>query len=342
MSDTIIWVFLLFVFLIIIGLYTSEYTPLDLTEKQKVLSLDLYEKFSNENFAPSVSSNSSVIEGASRYYNWGLPDNNVYDLNKQSQCDHKCNDKCISNCPLKCSHVKNITINNCTPKPNNVNLNEVCAKCDITQNQDIDKYVLKSSVPPCPDMSEYITKNMMNANHDLSNYILKSEIKPCDKVDITNYILKSEIPACPNCPVCPECPICPICPPQQECKQIHQYDIMEHPSLNNYISKSEVNQNYIKKSDILSNPDVQNYLNQYCPKQPSCPVCPACQVCPTCPPNQPCPACPACPTIQPKNENKQTKTPIATSDIFSEDYQSELLRNDVTGYYVGDSAFSGF
>jgi hypothetical protein len=365
MTDTLIWIFLLFVFLIIIGLYTSEFTPLDLTDKQKALSLSLYEKFSNqkqsENFAPSVSSDSSVETGASRYYDWGLPDNNVYHPNKNQF--HQCNKNCPVKCPFR--ELSNITINNCTQS--NVNLNDICSKCDITSNKDIDKYVLKSSIPPCPDMSEYVTKNMINANTDLSDYILKSEIKPCEKVDLTNYILKSEIPACPNCPICPECPICPVCPPQQECKKIYQYDIVEHPGIQNYISKDDlnknymkiedVNNNYIKKSDLCTNPYVQQYMSQNCPKPTS--------------------------TISSSNNdlnknymkledvnnnyikksdlsnhpdvkkyisnifqnipllNNKNKKTSKKNDILSEEYQSELLRNDIKGYYVGDSAFSG-
>jgi len=88
---------------------------------------------------------------------------------------------------------------------------------------DMNKYVLKSSIPPCP------------AVPDLSNYILKSECPPVP--DLSNYVLKSSIPKqnpvildcskcqkpkgeCPPCPRprCPEvqCPAptkCPSCPP---------------------------------------------------------------------------------------------------------------------------------
>jgi len=88
---------------------------------------------------------------------------------------------------------------------------------------DMNKYVLKSSIPPCP------------AVPDLSNYILKSECPPVP--DLSNYVLKSSIPKqspvildcskcqkakgeCPPCPRprCPEvqCPAptkCPGCPP---------------------------------------------------------------------------------------------------------------------------------
>lgn len=56
-----------------------------------------------------------------------------------------------------------------------------CAGCDITRHPDIDKYVLKSSIPPCPDMTRYA---------------LKSEMCPC--VNMNDYIRKSEIPPCPS------------------------------------------------------------------------------------------------------------------------------------------------
>ena len=80
------------------------------------------------------------------------------------------------------------------------------------------KYVLKSSIPPCP------------AVPDLSNYILKSECPPVP--DLSNYVLKSSIPKqnpvildCSKCQKpkgeCPPCPRprCPdvVCPPAQKC-----------------------------------------------------------------------------------------------------------------------------
>jgi len=99
------------------------------------------------------------------------------------------------------------------------------AKC---RQPDMNKYVLKSSIPPCP------------AVPDLSNYILKSECPPVP--DLSNYVLKSSIPKqnpilldcskcqkgkgeCPPCPrarcpelKCPEptkCPQCAPCPPMK-------------------------------------------------------------------------------------------------------------------------------
>jgi len=239
MSDSIIWILFIFLFIIIIGLYISDSTPLNLDDKKKILELN----YITENFSPSESSSSDQTEGASELYHWGLPEEVKYvKKEKVKECHHECKPNCAPVCPQKCPQKCPQT---CTPPPEVKK--EVCANCDIITNKDIDKYILKSSVPACPDMSEFITKNMMNANPDLSDYIKKSEIKPCDKVDISKYILKSEIPACPTCPVCPECPICPICPPEKKCKQISEYKITEHPDMSKYISKEDVNKYYIKK-----------------------------------------------------------------------------------------------
>ena len=103
---------------------------------------------------------------------------------------------------------------------------------------DLSKYVLKSSIPPCPQLP------------DMSNYILKSEIPPCPRLpDMSKYVLKSSVPPpiqCPTCPPCPSCPppppikvcdnllkekdcgVCPPCPrvkcpkPKLECKQVNE------------------------------------------------------------------------------------------------------------------------
>lgn len=238
MSDSIIWILFIFLFIIIIGLYISDSTPLNLDDKKKILELN----YITENFSPSQSTTTDQTAGSSELYNWGLPEEVKYvkkeTVKKAAECHTECKPKCAPVCPQKCPQT-------CTTPP--AVKNEVCANCDIITNKDIDKYILKSSVPACPDMSAFITKNMMNANPDLSDYIKKSEIKPCEKVDISKYILKSEIPACPTCPVCPECPICPICPPEKKCKQISEYNITEHPDMSKYISKDDLSKYYIRK-----------------------------------------------------------------------------------------------
>jgi hypothetical protein len=319
MCDLIIWLVLSFVFLIIIGLYISEFTPLNLNEKEKILKLN----YLTENFTPDISSSNEQSEGASEMYHWGLPDNTVYhpeNTPKPPKCEHKCDVQCPKECPLRCPTPSPLPlVPQCKEEPKKNN--ESCSNCDITKNKDIDKYVLKSSVPPCPDMSEFITKNMMNANPDLSDYILKSEVKPCEKVDYSKYILKSQIPPCPTCPLCPECPICPVCPPQQKCREIHEYNISDHPDLSNYISKAELANKYIAKDQILNSPIVQDYLSKNCnknnsPPQQSAQILekprPSPQI--NNPPNQ----------NKPKNENN-----------------SSLLGNDVMGYYAGDSLYAG-
>ena len=98
------------------------------------------------------------------------------------------------------------------------------ATCPPCREPDLSRYVLKSTVPPCPTCP------------DLSNYILKSEVPPIP--DLSNYVLKSSIPRpqpvlldcskcnqpkgeCPPCPRprCPEvkCPAPTKCPPPAPC-----------------------------------------------------------------------------------------------------------------------------
>ncbi len=244
MKDIIIWIILLFVFIIIIGLYTTKSTPIDLNEKEKIMKLNMaIENFTSnmiqkENFT-EVSSQSDISSGASRIYRRGLPEDKI-NINTQ-------------NCNVPESTFKP---SECKPKED-INTNEICSKCDITTNKDINKYVLKASIPPCPDMSEFVTKNMISAHPDINDYILKSEIKPCPNIDLSKYILKSSVPPCPTCPTCP---ICPICPPQTDCKTINQYKISEHPDYTKYISKNDLEKEYIKKSSLKN--IIQNVREQ--------------------------------------------------------------------------------
>ena len=117
---------------------------------------------------------------------------------------------------------------------------EMCRTCDITHNKDIDKYVLKSSVPPCPDMSEYAKKNQIKPDMNMSEWIRKSDIEACQKVDMNEFIRKSEIPPCPPPVKCPECPICPKPQPAQKCKEINEFKITEHSGMKDFIHKDQV------------------------------------------------------------------------------------------------------
>lgn len=314
MVDNIIWILLLFTILIILGLYLSEFTPIELSEKEKILKLN----YITENFSPLVTTTTGQSEGTSQLYDWELPDDTNY--NEPKKCEHKCDNKCETKCPKicdtppppppiikepTCSTPVNSCSNSCNEKPTNL---EHCRKCDITLNRDIDKYVLKSSVPSCPDMSEYITKNMMNSNPDLNDYILKSEIKPCEKVNLSKYILKSEIPPCPVCPVCPICPICPICPPEKKCKKIYDYEISDHPDIKDYISKKELKEKYILKTNDIYSEEEQNIS-----------------------------------TKTSSTSNSQTKFQQNTqkTDVLIDVYEENFKPPELIGYYAGDSLFAG-
>ena len=105
----------------------------------------------------------------------------------------------------------------------------ICPACPPCREPDMSKYVLKASIPPCPqcpDMSNYMLKSECPPVPDLSKYVLKSSIpKPqpvildCSKCNKP----KGECPPCPRarCPEvkCPEptkCPSCAPCP-RAEC-----------------------------------------------------------------------------------------------------------------------------
>jgi hypothetical protein len=325
MSDVIIWSLLIFVVIIIIGLYLSESTPLNVNEKEKILKLN----YITEHFSPSHSTTSQQESGASALYNWGMPEEKEKKT-KKDECKHKCTPSCPEKCELKCIEKKETS-------------REICAKCDITLNHDISKYILKSSVPACPDMNNYVTKNMIPPNVDMNNYILKSEIKPCVETDISKYILKTEIPACPTCPICPECPICPVCPPQIKCKEINEFNIIDHPDLNKYMKIEDVERDYIHKDKVAESDVCKNSVkNNATPLLPTPPLPPS-------PPSQ-----------QISNDvNNQINSSIDNmSKKIREDIESSYKKDikrlsikqeemdakliDPDGYYAGDSLYARF
>ena len=97
--DTIIWIMLFFVFIIIIGLYISESTPLNLNQKEKILM---------ENFT-STSTSSDQSEGASQFFNWGLPDDDI-NYNSPKKDNVKCDDDDDKN-------ISKSSDSKCTPSP---------------------------------------------------------------------------------------------------------------------------------------------------------------------------------------------------------------------------------
>lgn len=146
---------------------------------------------------------------------------------QQSVCD-----SCGDPSPCHCA----------TPKPVVVQQTSSASAQECKQ-PDMSKYVLKSSIPPCPampDMSNYILKSECPPVPDLSKYVLKSSIPKqapvildCSKCNKP----KGECPPCPRprcpevkCPEpqkCPSCPPCPRtnCPPAKvKCKSEEVYD----------------------------------------------------------------------------------------------------------------------
>lgn len=98
----------------------------------------------------------------------------------------------------------------------------VCPPC---KQPDMSKYVLKTTIPPCPaspDLSNYMLKTECPPVPDLSKYVLKSSIPKQQPVIIDNSACTKEAGECPPCPRarCPEvkcppptsCPACAPCP----------------------------------------------------------------------------------------------------------------------------------
>lgn len=100
----------------------------------------------------------------------------------------------------------------------------ICPPCPPCVQPDMSKYVLKSTIPPCPampDLSKYMLKTECPPVPDLSNYVLKSSVpKPQPVIlDCTKCNKPSgECPPCPR-PRCPDvkCPPPTKCPPPAPC-----------------------------------------------------------------------------------------------------------------------------
>jgi hypothetical protein len=96
--------------------------------------------------------------------------------------------------------------------------------CPPCPEPDASKWVLKSTVPPCPpmpDMSKYMLKTECPPQPDMSKYVLKSSVPQCPPcISTCSKPCKiGECPPCPRprCPVvqCPEPKACPACPSVQ-------------------------------------------------------------------------------------------------------------------------------
>lgn len=302
MSNDLIYIAIIgFVLFIILGLYLSESSPLKIYEKEEILN----ETFQNH----KKSTITDQSKGASQFYKWGLPEEPI----KIKKCESKIDiippfnpkpieqdDMCIEKDRCKTNKDKD----------------HDCYNCDILSNKDIHKYVLKSSVPPCPDTSKFATKNMVENCPDISKYILKSEIPTCEKIDQSNYILKTDVPACPKCPICPVCPVCPVCPEPSPKTTINQFKIADHKEFKDYIHKDDI-KDYIKKNNFC-----KKFKDEIIKLKKKC--------------NQPKPTPTPKPFPKPKMMEKKSKR-NSIDDIF--DATKDLKKSKSKGLYAGDSLF---
>ncbi len=267
LNDTLFWIILFSAIILFIGIHLTRSTPIVPFYPENPITTEIevnpnsindqnIEYFSNMETFKDESNSTQVSSGASTYYKWGLPDNDTnisislphFDYDQSNDKDHPFTPDCVD-CDSdddgdrddkrkkKCCPKKKKSDDCVEKKESNY---EMCKTCDITMNKDIDKYVLKSSVPPCPDMSEYAKKNTIHPDINLNEWIRKSDVEPCQKVDMNEFIRKSEIPACPPPVTCPTCPICPKPQPAMKCKKVNEFKIVEHPDIKNYHHKDEV------------------------------------------------------------------------------------------------------
>jgi hypothetical protein len=96
--------------------------------------------------------------------------------------------------------------------------------CPPCREPDLSKYVLRSSVPPCPsqpDLSKYMLKTECPPVPDLSNYVLKSSVPVQQPVVLDCSKCSKSSGMCPPCPRprCPEvkCPEPTSCSPCAPC-----------------------------------------------------------------------------------------------------------------------------
>lgn len=118
----------------------------------------------------------------------------------------------MSGVPRCSSCQKSASSCSCTPKGM---ARLICPPC---RAPDLSKYVLKSSIPPCPavpELSNYMLKTECPPVPDLSKYVLKASIPKQQPVIIDNSACTKDAGECPPCPR-PRCPTT-NCPPQAAC-----------------------------------------------------------------------------------------------------------------------------
>ena len=87
--------------------------------------------------------------------------------------------------------VKNSTKSSETPEP--TGFAAIAKKC--LDHKTLDKYFLKTELPPPVDMSQYVQKSQLKQYlFDQSKYTLKSEMKPSENfLDPSKYVLKTQM-----------------------------------------------------------------------------------------------------------------------------------------------------
>lgn len=132
------------------------------------------------------------------------------DDNDAAMCQ-SCNIK-----PCECLQKRNLMGSN-----TNSASTSASASCPPCLEPDPTRYVLKTSVPPCPpmpDMTRYMLKTECPSIPDMSKYVLKASVPNCPPCisTCTKPCKIGECPPCPRtrCPVvqCPEPKACPACP----------------------------------------------------------------------------------------------------------------------------------
>ncbi len=237
--DLLIWVAIFLLIALIFGLYIAEKhkIPDSLFMRTKAVPPSPY----MEHY--SKSSDFDISGGASSKYGWGVSDD--YERTSLSKRyhehdhDHEEKEKPKSE---KCSK-KDEEEKKCIRDDLIKTHGEICKTCDILEHPDMEKYVLKSSVPPCPNMTDYIHK---------------SKIPACPNIDLNDYIKKSEIPKPKECPVVEKCPTCPEIPKdlkyRKEIKNINEFIIMNTDDIELLLKdkrvKEYLDQNYEKKNNI--------------------------------------------------------------------------------------------
>lgn len=352
-NQMIFWIIIFTVIILLIGIHLSQFTPLPIfksassTKGGYVSSFDINANEVAERLNANMTEHFNDIStseqqdtGASELYNWGVDKEKTdfsfeisgFDIDwKKPDWDSGHNKPPHGppppNKPCDCGVCKECK------EPKEKTEREICYDCDITANKDINKYVLKSSIPPCPDMGDYVTKNMMKPEIDMNEYIKKNEIKPCPKVDMSRYVLKSEIPACPPQVICPVCPICPKCEEAPKCKEVNEFVITEHKDMKDYIKISDV-----INSDIVKKYIADNYIEKsQCKPPPSNPPSPPRN--PPPPPRNPQPSNSSNKASNnQKQDNQQTNQQTNQQDKKQQDNQYNM--SDVQGMYVGDSVFA--